>query len=439
MAYRGRSGWAALGAGLSSLGALAEKSQAEARKEQLDNAERDLRMRTLKAREMAEPGAMSLESALPALNERALASGDPNASALTPQSLSRIGDASDTGASIDFRAPAPITKSVNGQQITVRDSAPFLTGTGVVEDPRGAREQAMGASDLAYATTQERAQIEANRQGDLLAAAGVDAPRVAAIRARVPAGSVDDLFRQPSAMERMPMRLQMKQARVNNLREQIELLKRGLKDPGLGGSDLAMAEYERGLGQIRSVESALAAAIADLNSDQEDWLAANPRGGVTPKPVDDGSGRVGMTTNPEQKPYVYARPEGSYPMPPNLGVMPPDTLPQPALGNISAMVNRGKVAPPSTPTPTLAPPRAGMAAPPDTASVGPPAPVAPVPPPAPAAAPASVTTPTATLNTNDPVTARATAQKLQAQGKTPAEIMQIMNAAGFRVKHRGQP
>lgn len=468
MAFRG-SGWAALGAGLSNLGALAEKSQAEARKEQLDNAERDLRLRTLKAQEMAQPGAMSLEAALPALNQRALTPvpgnvgvhnpvlGDMNVptpsggtpdfrndpSALTPESLARIGNADDATAEINFRPPAPISKTVNGQQITLRDSAPFLTGTGVVEDPRGAREQAMAASDLAYATTNERAQAEADRQGDLLEKAGVPKDRVAAIRARIPASAVDDLFRQDSRglAERMPVSIQMLGNQIDDMRQRLATHKQGIKTPDVLQAKVpgVMDEYNRQLALTKQYEDELSAKIDERSNAISEWMAANPRGGVTPKP----NAPPGLPTSPVTKPYVYAGPVGSYAMPPDLtgGQDINTSLPQPALGNISAMANRGKVAPPSTPTPTLAPPLAGMAPPVTPPAPSSPAPAAPVPPPAsaPPAAPASVTTPTATLNTSDPATARATAQKLQAQGKTPAEIMQIMNAAGFRIKHRGQP
>lgn len=140
--------WFALGRNLRNIGRIAGDTRRERRDEALLDEERGRERRAEYASDLAQPGAMPLPTALDTLNER-FASKEPlppgtdfrdRPSALTPESLSRVGRAEDVEAPISFRPPPP--EEVKG--IRVQEAAPRMTGSGVVIDPQTARHQNIG-------------------------------------------------------------------------------------------------------------------------------------------------------------------------------------------------------------------------------------------------------------------------------------------------------
>lgn len=128
----------------------------ERRQEQERQEDRNRYLASLRAQDLAQPGASTLGEAVDRLNVARL---DPDfhpetadefrqdPSALTPETLARVGSARERDVPIDFTAPEPTEVTLpSGETMPFQERAPYLSGTGIVMDPqRARRERTLGA------------------------------------------------------------------------------------------------------------------------------------------------------------------------------------------------------------------------------------------------------------------------------------------------------
>ncbi len=126
------------------------------RHEREDEEDRNRYLAALRAQELSQPGASTLTEGLQRLNRETLSPdfqpgtadrpndfrGDP--SALTPETLQRVGRAGEASVPLQFRQPDPINVNLpSGETATYQERSPYMGASGVLMDPSRARQEQM--------------------------------------------------------------------------------------------------------------------------------------------------------------------------------------------------------------------------------------------------------------------------------------------------------
>ena len=285
------------------------------REERFEDEERRLRqedrsrfLRALRARELSQPGAATLSqyldeslqagaaeptalsaAAQPRFRGTPLATlqGSPQAAArfreeaiasspLTAETLRRVSQAEETEVPIEFRRPAPTPVRVSsGRTAMLQERAPYLSETGVVMDPRRAREERTLAgvleqrlqrqealptpeereAEMAHAEALERARRRGARptpeqREEDLAYQGELARRTGLLdyRRRPPASSL---------VPRPPVSLGALERQIDDTRELLTLLERTSYAPLDEEDPVEQQSYQAGLQRFERVRQRL--------------------------------------------------------------------------------------------------------------------------------------------------------------------------------------
>lgn len=285
-----------------------QRRRRELEQRQLQEHEEDRKrmLDQLRAEDLAKPGASTLADYLERYLERAAnkptrfspaaqptfrgtplatLTGSPQAEArfreeaeasspLLPSALRRVASAEDTGVTIDFKRPPPVTVTLpGGRTAQFQDRAPYLTPSGIVIDPQRAREEATLAkaleayeSRLAQLPTPE--EIEADvRRARLIARAEAEGRRPTPQereedidyqrRLAQATGLYEQRTRPPTTVQRIPISVQALDRQIEDTRRLLQTLNSTAYRPADPTDTLAAKVYEQNLRQIHELSEQL--------------------------------------------------------------------------------------------------------------------------------------------------------------------------------------